>query len=127
VAVRISFSSHQSCENLTENFLFPFILRGEILKLLAKERLQVAEAFPYDVYRDIARVHWQQCGDPAIEIGRIVKITVAGGASRLFSMYGLGPDHKGKILVDFVNRHELHLTLNHEYEFRIEDTNPWEN
>ena len=89
-------------------------------------RLRVSEALAVDEYKDIARVHWEQRGRPSIKIGRIVKLTVVGGKPRIVAIRGLADKDKGKIRLDFVNRDEMKLNLDQEYEFEIQTTGIWE-
>src|SRR5205809_905799 len=96
------------------------------MKRLVKVRLRVAETFGADEYKDIARVHWEQRGKPSIKIGRIVKLSIVGGESRIVAIRGLDDKDKGKIRLDFVNRNEMKLKLDEEYDFEIRSTGLWD-
>src|SRR5205823_4111110 len=70
--------------------------------------------------------HWEQRGKPSIKIGRIVKLSIVGGESRIVAIRGLDDKDKGKIRLDFVNRNEMKLKLDEEYDFEIRSTGLWD-
>jgi hypothetical protein len=87
--------------------------------------LRVTEAVKEDVYKDIARIHWDERGRDN-HVGAIVSIKVDGGRKKYFSLRGLGNDRFGEIALDHVARTELKLELNDRHEFTIEETSAWE-
>jgi len=95
------------------------------MKHAERRSLIVAEANSGDVYKDMARIHWQERGKRN-KTGGIVSISVDGGPCHFFSLRGLPDDDKGKIRLDHVARTELRLKLGERHDFAIEETTAWQ-
>jgi hypothetical protein len=87
-------------------------------------KLTILEAYDEDVYKDMARIHISLRS--GIRRGGLARIAVNGGRSEILAVRGIEREKRDFIRLDFEVRDRLGVRLDHEYDFSIQPTSPFE-
>jgi hypothetical protein len=98
-------------------------LEGNAMPLKA-HRLKVRELQGNDMYKDMARVWWEDRS--GVKNGVIARISADGRKPHLLAMRGTVKDNKGTIAVDHLISEYMQLQPGKEYDFTFEPASWWE-
>lgn len=87
-------------------------------------QLTVHQAYDFDNYKDIIRIHKSRRGQ--IHSGHLVRVSVRDGKSTIAAVRGLDPGEEDWIRLDLAMRRRLGVELGGPYDFTVRRANPWE-